>query len=578
MTVIINSDSQKAWVEGRILPHIFNAISGLPGKKKYVRGVPYFSVDRANLEYLDSTLQDIQWNGPAAKEISKYKQLRAMEKKAREMRGTDAAPIAFAYKHKPYSHQNKAFALARGKIAFGYFMEMGTGKTKVQLDDAADLHLNGGVNGKIDTFIIIAPNGVHAQWVNEQIPEHLSPAVDYRAAYTGASLSREEQNRMSETLKFKGGLRIFAIHIDSMSHKKGQEFLRQILLGGNCLIAIDESSRIKDSNSKRTKFLIEVGKLAKYRRIMTGTPISQGAEDLYSQFAFLDPDILGYGSFFAFRNHFCRLGGFQNKKIIGYANEQELMDKIDSHTYRVLKDDCLDLPERNYITRQVLMHPEQQRIYDQVRKDFFVELDQGILTAKMAVQRITRLQQIVNGFIWKNAKKDKYTGEVIEPFMYQEFPQNRVQATIDIIKETNPNTKVIVWIKFQGDYKLLSEAFEKEGIGFTDYVGATPTEVRAEHIERFRTDPKCKVFLATPRAGGIGLNLTCASEVIWFSRDWSLENELQANDRVHRIGQRKVVNYHFLTSPKTVDEKIDKALKSKQSVADNLIDLRELAL
>lgn len=578
MPTIINSDSAKCWVEGKVQPFVFNVIAKMPGKYRYVRGVPYFALDRSNLEYMDSAIEEIQWEGPAAKEVNKYKTLRAMEKKARDDRNAPIIRVDIPYKHKPYDHQAKALGLARGKKSFGYFLEQGCGKTKVLLDDAADLYLNGGVEGLIDTLVVAAPNGVHAQWVNEQVPEHLSPAVNYAAAYTTASPTPEQRENMSKTLSFKGGLRIIAIHIDSLSHQKGQQFLREVLLGGNCLLVIDESSRIKSPTSKRTKALIELGRLAKYRRIMTGTPISQGAEDLYTQFMFLDEDILGYGSFFAFRNHFCRLGGFQNKKIVGYVNEQELMDKIDAHTYRVLKDDCLDLPERNYIKRVVELHPEQRRIYEQLRKDFFLELEDGTFTAKMAAQRILRLQQVVNGFIWKNAKKDKYTGEIVEPFQYQEFPQNRVEACIDIIKESRPETKLIVWIKFQGDYKLLTEAFNKEGIGYVDYVGATPPEQRPKNIDRFRNDPDCKVFLATPTAGGIGLNLTCASEVIWFSRDWSLEKELQANDRVHRIGQRHVVNYHFLTSPKTVDEKIDKALKGKQSIADNLIDLRELAL
>ena len=576
MPVVVNSDSSKAWIEGRIVPHIFNALAKLPGKKKYVRGVPYFQMDRANIEYLDSTLEDIQWNGPAAKLVSQYRALRQMEKKAREQRNVSQEPVQIPFKHPPYDHQNQALALSCGKEAFGHFMEQGTGKTKVLLDEAAYLYLNGGVNGRIDTLVVVAPNGVHAQWVNEQVPDHLSPAVPRSAAYTTAAPNAEERENMSKTLKFKGGLRIFAFHIDSLSYKKGQEFLRQILLGGNCLLAIDESSRIKDANSKRTKALIELGKLAKYRRILTGTPISQGAEDLYSQFAFLSEHILGYGSFYAFRNHFCRLGGFQNKKIVGYVNEQELMDKIDSHTFRVLKDDCLDLPERNYIHKQVLLHPEQRAIYDQMKKDFFLALDSGVLTAKMAVQRIIRLQQIVSGFVWKHAKKDKITGKIVEEEIYQELPTNRVQATLDIIRESRPETKIIVWIKFQGDYRLLSKALDEAKIGWVDYVGATPPDKRGPNIERFRNDPNCKVFLSTPKAGGIGLNLTCASEVIWFSRDWSLENELQANDRVHRIGQRRVVNYHFLTSPRTVDERIDKILRAKLSVAENLIDLRDL--
>jgi len=576
MPIIVNSDTKKAWIESKIEPYIFNKLATMPGKKKYIRGIPYFEMDRANLEWMDSSFVGVEFRGPAAKLMSSFRAMRQMEKQAREMRAEDAEPIDFPFKHPPYIHQNKALSLSRGKVAFGHFMEMGTGKTKVLLDEAADLFLNGGVNGRIDTLIVVAPNGVHAQWINEQAPEHVSAAVPWCGAYSGAALTPEERRRMDETLKFKGGLRIFALHIDSLSHPKGKEFLRQVLLSGNCLLAIDESSRIKDSNSKRTKSLIELGRLAKYRRIMTGTPISQGAEDLYSQFEFLDPNILGYGSFYAFKNHFCRLGGFQNKKIVGYVNEEELMDKIDSHTFRVLKDDCLDLPERNYIKKEVLLHPEQRKVYDQMKKDFFLDLDAGILTAKMAVQRIIRLQQIVSGFVWKHAKKDKISGVIVEPEVYTEFPTNRVQATLDIIKDTNPDTKVIIWIKFQGDYRLLSEALTQAGIGWVDYVGATPQEKRPLNIEAFRNDPKIKVFLATPRAGGIGLNLTVASEVIWFSRDWSLENELQANDRVHRIGQRRVVNYHFLTSPRTVDERIDQMLRRKLSVAENLIDLRDL--
>ena len=561
-----------------IPPHVINIIGKMPGRKKFIRGIPYFEMDRSNLEYLETSIEGIEWKGPAQKLMNGFKVMREMERRSRAQRSEDAERVELPFKHPPYAHQNKALALARGKEVYGYFMEQGTGKTKVLLDDAADLYLNGGVNGKIDTLVVVAPNGVHAQWVNEQVPEHLSTAVPRCAAYTSAAPTPEERKMMADTLKYKGGLRIFAIHIDSLSHSKGKEFLRQILLSGNCLLAVDESSRIKDANSKRTQSLIELGRIAKYRRILTGTPISQGAEDIYSQFMFLSEHILGYGSFFAFRNHFCRMGGFQNKKITGYVNEEELMDKIDSHTFRVLKDDCLDLPERNFIRREVLLHPEQRKVYEQMKKEFFLDLDAGLLTAKTAVQRIIRFQQIVSGFVWKNAKKDKHTGIVVEPEIYQELPTNRVQAAIDIVKESHPDTKVIIWIKFRGDYRLLSKALDEAGIGWVDYVGDTQKEDRQGNIEKFRNDPNIKVFLSTPRAGGIGLNLTVASEVIWFSRDWSLENELQANDRVHRIGQHRVVNYHFLTSPKTVDERIDKILRGKLSVAENLIDLRELLI
>jgi hypothetical protein len=586
VTVFIESDEKKAWIEGHIPPHVFNALSELPGRKRYVQGKPFIELSRSNLEFLELRLPDVRWAGPAASLVADFRRMREDEKATRDARWLDPAAIEFPFKKKPYAHQLKAFALARGKIAFGYFMEMGTGKSKSLLDDAADIYLNGGENGKIDTLIIIAPNGVHAQWVNEQAPEHLSASVPWAGGYTVASPTPAEALRLSKAKLFRAGLRIIAIHIDMMSHKSGQELLGELLRSSRAMLAIDESSRIKDESSKRTKTLMTLGKLAKYRRILTGTPVSQGVEDLYTQFYFLDKNILGYESFYAFRNHFCRLQqievgkpnaqGKKRKftKIVGYINEDELKRKIDSYTYRVLKDDCLDLPERNYIRQEVLFAPEQKQVYDQMKKDFFLDLDAGILTAKMAITRLIRLQQIISGFVWKHAKKSTETGKIVEPEVYQEFPNNRVARAIDIVQEVTG--KVIIWVKFQGDWRLLTKALDAAKIGWVDYVGTTPQSKRLENIDRFRNDPTCKVFLSSPQTGGTGLNLTAASEVIWFSRDFSLERELQANDRCHRIGQHCVVNYHYLITPKTIDERIDSVLKDKKSVAENLIDIRDL--
>jgi hypothetical protein len=519
-------------------------------------------------------LEGVTWQGPARTLVEQFRMMREAERATRDARWLEPESIDFPFKHQPYQHQLKAFSLARGKRAFGYFMEQGTGKTKVLLDDAADVFLNGGEEGRIDTLIVVAPNGVHAQWINEQIPEHLSPSVKWAGGYTVASPSAEEAKNLARAVSFKGGLRIIAIHIDMLSHKKGQTLLSDLLRGSRAMLVVDESSRIKDSSSKRTKTLLQMGKLAKYRRILTGTPISQGVEDLYSQFFFLDKHILGYDSVYAFRNHFCKMGGFQNKKIVGYVNEDELKRKIDSYTFRVLKEDCLDLPERNYIRQTVEFTDEQRKVYNDMKKDFFLDLEAGMLTARMALTRLIRLQQLIGGFIWKRPVKDKGTGKIVEPEVYQEFPNNRVGRTIDIIKEARG--KVIVWIKFEGDHRLLTRALQEAKIGYVDYVGTTPKQDRQGNIQKFRDDPSIKVFLSSPKSGGIGLNLTAASEVIWYSRDFSLENELQANDRCHRIGQHFPVNYHYLITPKTVDERIDKILKSKKAVAENLIDIRDL--
>jgi hypothetical protein len=583
--VIIESDEKKGWIDGHIPPHVFNALSELPGRKRYVQGKPFIELSRSNLEFLDTRL-NVQWRGPAANLVEEFKKMREVEKATRDARFLTPTDFGFPYKHQPYEHQLQCNVLARGKVAFGYFMEQGTGKTKALLDDAADIFLNGGDNGKIDTLIIIAPNGVHAQWVNEQVPEHLSPSVPWAGGYTVANPTPAEALRLSKAKLFRQGLRIIAIHIDMLSHKSGEEMLQELLLSSKAMLVVDESSRIKDGTSKRTQNLLNLGKLAKYRRILTGTPISQGVEDLYTQFFFLDKNILGYDSFYAFRNHFCRLQQIEVgkpdakgkkrrfSKIVGYINEDELKRKIDSYSFRVLKSECLDLPEKNFIRQEVLLTPEQKELYAKMKKEFFVDLEAGLLTARMAVTRLIRLQQIISGFVWKHPKKDPETGRIIEPEVYQEFPTNRVDRAIDIIQEAQG--KVIVWVKFQGDWRILTKALNAAKIGWVDYVGTTPQQDRQGNIDRFRNDPNVKVFISSPKSGGTGLNLTVASEVIWFSRDFSLEAELQANDRCHRIGQHNVVNYHYLIAPKTVDDRIDAVLKAKKSIAENIIDIRDL--
>jgi SNF2 family DNA or RNA helicase len=575
--VVVDSDDTKAWFVGRCPAHVFEVLKDIPCRKRFVNGVAHFELTRAALEHIDNRLDNVSWRGPAARLIQDFRALTEQEKDTRAARTDALSPVIpqdFNFRTKPYDHQLKAFNLSRGKEYFGFFMEQGTGKTKVMLDRAADLFLNGGVKGRIDTLVIVSLNGVHAQWINEQIERHMSPDVPWKGAYTSASHTPAEKKHFQEVMRYKDGLRVISVHIDSLSHVKGQQFFESLLKSGRCYVPLDESLFIKEHKSKRTKFVLSMRKLALYRDIATGTPITQGVEDLYTQFAWMSPDILGFSSFFAFRNHFCKMGGYQGKKIVGYINEDELKEKIDAHTFRVLKDDCLDLPPRQYIKREVLFTPEQRKIYDQMRKDFWLELEEGVLTARMAMTRLTRLQQIVNGFIWKNAKKDKITGAVIEPEMYQEFPNQRVQECINIIQAARG--KVIVWCKFRGDHRILTEAFDKAGIKWVDYVGSTPPEQRPLNIKAFREDPEVKVFLSTPQTGGTGLDLPVAATVVWFSRDFSLTKELQANDRCHRIGQTEKVSYYYLVTPNTVDERIDKILAAKKSIAENIIDIRDL--
>lgn len=455
------------------------------------------------------------------------------------------------------------------------FVSGNTGKTKVMLDDAADIFLHGGYNGGIDTLVVIAPNGVHRQWVTEQIPTHLSDAVKYRAAYTTASPSKEEAAQMAEMLAFSDGLRIISVHTEFLSSKKGKQFLFDLASSCNAMCLVDESTRFKEKSSGRTTTLLSIASLFKYRRIATGTPVTQGVQDLFTQFSFLSENILGYNSFYSFRNHFCKMGGFQNKKIVGVINEDELISKIDSHSFRVTKEECLDLPERIYIRREVPLTDRQREVYRQLKQKFLLELESGeIVTVKMAMTRMTRLQQIANGFLWIRQKKNNL-GDIVTEEVHEEYPTNRVQATVDILEESKTDQKFIIWLKYEGDYELLAPALKKAGISFTSYTGNLSSDEAEANLEKFKTDKSIKVLLSTPKKGGIGLNLTVASNVIWFSRDFSLENELQANDRIHRMGQTEKVVVYYLVAPNTVDEHIEKIQAAKLATATSLVDYKD---
>lgn len=576
MILTIDSDAKKAWIIAKGNPFTVTIFNSLPGTKKFRNGILYFEMSRQNVEHLQNIAPDAIWKGPIKDKLKFFGEIREREKQSREQKLADQPPITdFPFKTKPYDHQLKAFGLARGREYFGFFCEQGTGKSKIMLDDTADIFLHGGDNGGIDTLVIIAPNGVHRQWVLEQIPFHLSDAVEYRAAYTSANPSKEEAARMVEMLAFSGGLRILAVHTEYLSSKKGKAFLFDFLSSCNAMGLVDESTRFKEPSSARTKTLLELKKLFKYRRIATGTPVTQGVQDLYTQLAFLSEDILGFTSFYSFRNHFCKMGGFQNKKIVGTINEDELISKLDAHTFRVLAAECLDLPERVYIRREIPLTDEQAEIYKHLRNKFLLELESGeVVTVKMAMTRMIRLQQIANGFLWIRQKKDPM-GNIIQEEIHEEYKTNRVQATLDILEESRTDQKFIIWLKFEGDYELLAPALKKAGISFTSYTGNLDGKEAEANLEKFKTDPSIKVLLSTPKKGGIGLNLTVASNMIWFSRDFSLEAELQADARIYRMGQELKVVVYYLVAPKTVDEHIERIQAGKLATATSLVDYKD---
>lgn len=550
----------------------------LPGFKKFVNDSLMFEPSGKNVEHLLLS-DDIEWEGDAA-EIKERHEKRIRNEiilisNKQNPESWNPSGESFKFKHMPFEHQKKAWFLSKDSEYYGYFMEMGTGKTKVIIDNAAYLW----EKGKINCLIIVAPNGVNAQWVNEQIPEHMPERIKYEAAIYRAS----DKNMLKEVEKVydskADALKIVAFNIESFSNEKGLKYIQAFLKKFNCMLALDESTRIKTPGSQRTKNAIKLAPLAKYRRIMSGAPVTKGYEDLYAQLKFLHPDVLGFNSFYTFRNYHCIMGGFESRQIVGYRPNaiKELEKRIETYTFRVTKKECLDLPEKVYINRYVELTQEQKDIYKKIEKELEIDLalikdmakggnaiprevDSALMTA---ITKMLRMQQVICGhFVVEN--EDKTQNQIIP------VENNRVDVLMECIEEAQG--KVIVWSRFVNDIKLISKRMKESKIDHVLYYGEVSETDRDAAIKKFRENPACKVFLAQPASGGTGLNLAVADTVIYYSNDFNADTRWQSEDRAHRIGQKNNVTYIDLIASKTIDEEIISSLRKKKNLADALLD------
>lgn len=543
-------------LSGRITQDIQRVCLSCPGRNQWRGQLFYFETTAANLEHLNSGIPSAVWSEEASEKLKEIEELRKLE----QTKVVPSMEDGWEFLTSPLDHQKEVFYISRDREAFGFFMDMGTGKTWVGINTIRYLAIRHGVT----KVLVIAPNGVHRQWAAEEIPKHMKTDFRYKCTWYESSKAKHIQDRLKEVLKYDG-VQIICQHVESLSHANGSAFAHDFVASGKSLVIVDESSRIKSPSSIRTKNIIKLRDISAFRRIMSGTPITKGVEDLYSQFMFLDKNILGYSSFFTFRNRYCILGGFEARQIVGYKNVGELQKRVDGHTYRKTKEECLNLPEKTFMTRMVEFNPDQKILYNQVKDDFVAQLEDGVtVDVPLAITRLLRLQQILSGHF-----PNPETGQM------QYVPTNRTDSLMEILEESG-SSKVIVWGKFTYDIELISQRLTKEKVGYVIYTGNTSSNDRVAAIESFRTDPSCKVFLGNPAAAGIGLNLTVANIVVWYSTTFNLDEYLQANDRCHRIGQKWPVTYITLTTPGSLDVKIAAALRKKKHTADMILDLRDL--
>ncbi len=466
----------------------------------------------------------------------------------------------YKFKTKPYAHQLKALEMSWNKEVFAYFMEMGTGKSKVLLDNISMLYDKGKINGAL----IVAPKGVYKNWFDSEIPTHLVNHIEKKAVLWQALINKKQQAKLDTLFKPEVDLHILIMNVEAFSTKKGLDFAAKFLSCHNALVAIDESTTIKNPGAQRTKNILRLSKLSKYRRILTGSPVTKSPLDLYTQCYFLDPWLLDHDSYYAFRTRYALMktanfNGRSVQLVVGYKNLAELSEKLKLFSYRVLKDDCLDLPPKTFMKRIIQLSPEQKRLYSQMKSMALAELNGKMLTTFNAVTQIMRLQQITCGHF--KADDDSV----------QEIKNNRITELMNVLEEVEG--KAVIWAHWRHDIATIVREIEKEYPGSVmTYYGDTTPDDRQKAIREMQ-DPESKIrfLVGTPQTGGYGITLTGASTMIYYSNGYDLEKRQQSEARIDRIGQEKPMTYIDILAEDTVDEKIVKALRKKVNIATEVM-------
>jgi len=468
----------------------------------------------------------------------------------------------YNFKTKPYAHQLEALKQAYNKEYYAFFMEMGTGKSKVLIDEIGGYFLQ----GKIDSALIIAPKGVYRNWERGEIPTHLPDEIPYTVAAWRApsEMTKDDKKKLKDIIYPNGKLRILLMNIEALSGSVGIKYVTQFLHRNRTLLAIDESTTIKTPTASRTKNAIKISKLAKIRRIMTGSPVTKNPLDVYAQLEFLSPNITRQ-NYWAFKSRYAvmvrrNFGTRSTNLVVGFQRLPELNTIIDQYSYRVLKEDCLDLPEKIYTTRTISLTTEQVKAYEEMRRFNITEMDGKTMTSLSTLAALIRLHQITCGHI------------TFDDGTTKEIKSNRMNELLNILDEVDG--KVIIWANYRFDIKniqqTLSEKFGSDSVA--TYYGDTKDKDRQDIVEKFQDkNSSLKYFVGNPSTGGYGLTLTAAHTVVYYSNSYDLEKRMQSEDRAHRIGQVNKVTYVDIIAEGTVDEKIVRSLRSKIDIASEVM-------
>lgn len=547
-------------------------VMGMPDRRfRKGSGVWAAPALRRNIEYMATHM-----NNPKIYSVEALAVFNERRKETSEPPpGENQFPAWYKFKNEPKEHQFTQMKRAFDKLWFAFFFEQGLGKTYTSINLCAAWRMC----NHIDAVVVMCPSSIKQVW-EEEIVEHCPIPAQISTLIAG------KYGKADKFIENKTDFQWFIIGIEAMSQGNADKYLERFLLSRRCAFIIDESSTIKTPDTTRTDKAIKLGKYSKRRIILSGTSVTQGLEDLYTQFKFLHPDIIGFNSYYTFRANYCKTisicvgvddrgNDINTTKIVGYQNEEEFFNLIAPYTARVEKKDAwADMPEKIYTNRYVQMNPEQKRLYKEMEKDMYIEMENAVpkegvsiswyeYEAKGILEKTLRLMQITGGhYPFDDGKK--VTAVPIPG------KNPKIAELFQILNEV-PG-KIIIWCLYRPEIELIAEALESKLVPYVEYHGGCDSDWKAASYNSFRKDPKVRVFLAT-KAAARGLTMVEASTAVYYSASPSLDDYEQSQDRIHRYGQTKGCNYIHLICEGTKDKDVFTSLRNKKNIAQMAYDI-----
>jgi SNF2 family DNA or RNA helicase len=475
----------------------------------------------------------------------------------------------------PMQHQVVAEQkLLANPIAFALGAEQGTGKTWMILNDAENQYNAGMITG----LLVIAPKGVHINWIKREAPAHLS--VTWEGLAWQANKTKQFLNKLDNLLIQANRLAIFTINIDALNTNVGFDTTLKFLKAHRSMMVIDESQRIKNIFAKRTQKALSLAGQSVSKRIASGTIVTQGPQDIFSQFTFLREGCLGTRSFRAFVAEYAVLLPPDSPLVIAamrgrtgkipqiirrdfngrpmYRNTDKLHHILEPLMFRVRKEDCLDLPQKIYKTIEFELDTQHMQSYRRLQSELRYEFGNDDIDTFTSLTIINKLRQAASGFIMHDGEAHLL-----------EYGESRLSALKEVIEDYDG--PIIIWAHYRAEIRLIAELLESMGEKFVLYYGETNNRMRDEAIDKFQNG-EVRFFLSNPAAGGTGITLTAAETVVYYGNSPSLEHRIQSEDRCHRIGLDHHVVYIDLVALNTIDEKLSASLQAKEIVAKEIID------